>query len=83
MSTSFRWTPEEEAWLEARIILDNGQSNTTNKAWLKSLVADFKLQFPFVPRPTSSGALETQDELKVRWNEIQRVHGLILLFHNV
>lgn len=73
----FRWTPEEEAWLEAHIIADGGQSDTNNKQWLKNIVIDFKDTFRPVARRTSGGVTETQDELVTRWKEIPRVCTLL------
>lgn len=75
----FRWIPEEEAWLEARVIADDGQSDTNNKQWLRKLVADFQNTFLFIPRRNPGGMMETRDELAARWKDIPRVCTLLFL----
>lgn len=76
----FRWTPEEEAWLETQIIADDGQSGTNDKLWLDSLVTDFQIAFPFVSRVKHDGKLETETELIARWKDIPRVSHAFLTY---
>ncbi|EIM92832.1 WD40 repeat-like protein [Stereum hirsutum FP-91666 SS1] len=73
ISTQFRWLPDEEAWLESRIIANHGISDTTDRIWIQGLIEDFKAQFPCVLRTQKTGRRETEREMMMRWAEIPRM----------
>lgn len=68
--TLFRWLQQEEAWLERRIIADQGNLHNIDK---KSIVADFRREFPCVPHTKRDGGVETEEEMMTRWKQIPKV----------
>lgn len=86
MSPQFRWLPDEEAWLEDRVITNQGQSDATDRVWVNRLIDDFKIRFPRTARTQKDGQKETEREMLMRWAEIPRVshsRGTLLLTENM
>lgn len=72
MSTRLRFPPEQEAWLESRVVENNGRSKPSDKPWVQGIVHDFRLRFLWHAMALDGGA-ESDAELLLQWQDVFRV----------